>query len=496
VLFKDEDFARPSTERAAGFAAWAPSSVVDAAVLLGACERGKIACARFSEVLSGFCSALYYSGSARAQAVGVLDDTAPQSAEERTMGSPTNDDAGPGAASPPPDEASASVPAAGTPAPTLANGSVPPAFDTGAIVLKPEQVPEAEKAVAALDFAAMRSGDVIKIGLDAETSLQRTLDGFLARLDKKTAAKVFDLFGRLEKGVDDAKLPEVLEKVQKGEKPGLLGLILGKLRGKGRDQVAQELLAEIGDLVAGRTRTLADEMDKLERQLEAEMQNLFAELKSLDTLKESYGTHFSEFTLAAGVARAFAQKSRTYVAGEQASLNPADVAAQARVQELQDKLRLLESRALALEGTYTRLPADRLVIQQIEQAGVATLQETATTVASRFASIKMTLLSINGAFAVMSVQQVVNRQAQLDRQLTEVRGRAVKEVAVSAAQAPGENRLAQAQQIEQIIATTKEIHGLVQIARQTTEEKFEQARQKFAAARQELASLAQTQAVP
>jgi cell division septum initiation protein DivIVA len=130
-----------------------------------------------------------------------------------------------------------------------------------------------------------------------------------------------------------------------------------------------------------------------------------------------------------------------------------------------------------------------MVIQQIEQAGVATLQETATTVASRFASIKMTLLSIHGAFAVKSVQQIAGRQAQLDRQLTELRGRALKDVAVSAALAPGDNRVAQAEQIERIIATTKEVHGLVEAARKTTDEKFEVARAKFAAARQELATL-------
>lgn len=366
------------------------------------------------------------------------------------------------------------------------------AIETGAIVLRPAQVPEAEKAVAALDFAAMRSGDVIRIGLDAESSLQRTLDGFLARLDKQTAANVFELFGRLEKGVEDARLPELLERIQNGEKPGLLAGILARLRGKRRDELARELLDEVGDLVAGRTKTLADEMGRLEGQLESDMQKLFAELRSLDTLKESYATHFADFTLAAGVARAFLEKSRSYVAAEQASANPADVEAQARVRELQDKLRLLESRALALEATYTRLPADRLVIQQIEQAGVATLQETATTVASRFASIKMTLLSLNGAFAVKSVQQVAGRQAQLDRQLADIRGTVLKDVAVSAARAPGENRLAQAQQIEQIIATTKEIHGLVEIAKQTTDEKFGQAREKLAAARNELASLSQT----
>lgn len=365
-----------------------------------------------------------------------------------------------------------------------------PTLETGAIVLSSEQTQRAEAALAALDFPTLASGDVIKIGLDAEQALQRTLDGFLVRLDKNTAAKVFALFGQLEQGVDDAKLPEILDKLQNGEKPGFLGSLLGRFRGKGADEVAAELLAEIGDLISGRTRTLADRMMKLETELSDEMQKLFAELQNLDVLKKSYGTHFGDFTVAAAVSRAFLAKSQAIVAAEEAAVNTADPVAATRLMEWKDKLRLLESRALALEGTYTRLPADQLVIQQIEQAGVATLQETATTVASRFASIKMTLLSIHGAFAVKNVQQLASRQAKLDAQLTELRGRALKDVAVAAAKAPGENRLAQAQQIEQIIATTNEIHGLVAAAKKTTEEQFEQARQRFAAARAELATIA------
>lgn len=363
-------------------------------------------------------------------------------------------------------------------------------MNTGAVVLRTEQLPVAQNALAALDFENMPSGDIIKIGLDAEQALQRTLDGFLARLDKKTASSVFALFGRLEKGVEDAKLPEILDKIQNGEKPGVFGSLFGKLRGKRADEVVSDLMAEIGDLISGRTRTLADELTKLEGELSGEMQRLFAELQQLDVLKKSYATHFGEFTVAAAVSRALLENAKAYVAEQEAKMNPADVVEQGRIGELRDKLRLLESRSLALEGTYTRLPADQMVIQQIEQAGIATLQETATTVASRFASIKMTLLSIHGAFAVKSVQQLASRQAKLDQQLTDIRGRALKDVAVTAAKAPGDNRLAQAQQIEQIIATTNEIHGLVDTARKSTEEKFEQARQKFAAARQELAVMA------
>lgn len=365
-------------------------------------------------------------------------------------------------------------------------------LETGAVVLSADQRTAAQSGLANVDFAAMPPGDVVKLGLEAEQNLQRTLDGFLSRLDKKSASTLFELFGRLEKGVDDAKLPDLLNQLQNGEKQGFFGSILGALRGKKADELAREFMETIGELISGRTKTLADEMSRLEGQLNGEMQKLFGELQALDALKRSYAGHFSDFTVAAGMARGLLERSRGLVAAEEAALNPADSAAQAKLAELKDKLRLLESRALALEGTYTRLPADQMVIQQIEQAGVATLQETATTLSSRFASIKMTLLSIHGAFAVKSVQQIASRQAKLDQQLTELRGRALKDVAVTAATAPGDNRLAQAQQIENIIATTKEIHGLVAEAKRSTDAKFDEARQKFAAARQELASLATT----
>ncbi|MGT2467581.1 hypothetical protein ACVOMV_25985 (plasmid) [Mesorhizobium atlanticum] len=115
-------------------------------------------------------------------------------------------------------------------------------LDTGAIVLREDQQPAAEKALAALDFAAMPPGDIIKIGLDAETGLHKTLDGFLARLDKKTASAVFALFGRLEQGVDDAKLPEILDLVQNGEKPGILKSLWAKITGKDPEKLIQDIL--------------------------------------------------------------------------------------------------------------------------------------------------------------------------------------------------------------------------------------------------------------
>lgn len=364
-----------------------------------------------------------------------------------------------------------------------------PRVNTGAIVLRQEQLAKANDQLAELDFDVIAPGDIIRIGLDAEQALQRTLDGFLARLDKNNSAKLFDLFGQLEKGVDDAGLPEVLERLHEGEKPGFFRGLLSRLGGKPPEQLVREFMDEVGALISTRTRTLADQMHRIEGELAAEMQKLFGELKTLDTLKQSYSAHFDDFTVAAASSRMLLEKAKSHLSDERIRAEPGDVVAQTRLRELEDKLRLLESRALALEGTYTRLPADQMVIQQIELAGVATLQETATTVASRFASIKMTLLSIHGAFAVKSVQQLSQRQARMDEQLANIRGATLKDVAVTAAQAPGDNRLAQAEQISSIVATTKEIHGMIETAKRQTDEKFAVAREKFAEARQELAKL-------
>jgi len=366
-----------------------------------------------------------------------------------------------------------------------------PQWNLGAIVLKEQQLPAVQQALDALNFETMPTADIVRLGHDAEQQLHHTLDGFLARLDAKTAVHVFTLFDRLQQGVNDAKLPDVLKKVQRGTVPSLFARLIGVVRGKVfLQKLANDTYEEIRGLIVGRTKTLADVMGKLERELQVEMARLVTELQALDKLKVAYRQHFSDFTIAAGLTRAFFEKARTYVEAEAAKIGDStDAESQAHLQELRDKLQLLESRALALEGTYTRLPADHLVIQQLEQAGVGTLQETATTAAARFASIKMTLLAVHGAFAVKGVQQLGQRQADMDRQLAQVRGSLMKEVVTTSANAPGDNRLAQADQIAKIIAEAQEVRQIVEAARKSNQEKFAQARQKFEESRRALVAL-------
>jgi hypothetical protein len=367
-------------------------------------------------------------------------------------------------------------------------------IDTGAIVLNPAQAQEAQQALNALSFRTIQSAEIVKIGLEAEQTLGRTLDGFLQRVNAANSPQLFALFDRLNKGVEDAKLPEVLELVKNPPKPNVLGRLAAKFRGKSALQVAQEAYREVADLLAGRTKTLSDLVTKSEAELKGEISKLDSELKVQVRLKEAYIENFRTFAVQAGIAKAFLEKARQDLAEmeQHAATNPTDVQAQTELQEARTKFALLESRALALEGVYTRLPADQMVIQQIEQAGISTLQETATTMGSRFASIKISLLALHGAFQVRSVQQISERNAVLDRQLTEVRGQVTKEVAVAAAEAPGKNRLAQAQQIETVIGQLREVNTLVASAREKSAQQMQEARAKLQNARHELVQIAQS----
>lgn len=357
------------------------------------------------------------------------------------------------------------------------------------ITISEEQLAVVEATVSQMELALIPAGDIVRIGFEAESALQRTLDGFLARLDKNTAGKVFELFGKLQKGVADTNLPALLVKI-KDDKPGMLGGLMARVRGKSAQDLAREGFEETRKLITGKTKTLADVMVQLESQLQSEMASLFSELSTLDQLKISYRDQLRDFALAAAIAQAFLIKSQAYIESQRAIVaQSGDPMALARFQEMENKLQLLESRSLALEGVYTRLPADQMVIQQIQSAGIATLQETATTAASRFSSIKMTLLALHGAFAVRGVQQLAASQANLDQQLVAMRGQLMNEVVATSANAAGENRLAQAQQIETIIAQTQEVNAIVSQARKDNEVKFAQARESFVRARQTLATI-------
>jgi hypothetical protein len=363
--------------------------------------------------------------------------------------------------------------------------AVPASFP---VALGKEQVLVVEDNLAKVDFLTLTLQDVATLGNDAELALQQTLDGFLSRINQLDNPNLFKLVTQLNDAVAEQKLPDLADRILNG-KPGTMDKLRSFLSKKGAEKALADAWEETKRLVQGKTKTLVDLVAVMEKELNQEQVRLGAEIRNMEELKAAYRDRFNDFVVVVAFLAALLERAKKQVAEAMAAANPADMIQKQDLDALQDKLQALESRTLALEGTLTRLPADHLVIRQLQAAGITTLQETTTTAASRFSSIKMTLLTINGAMITSGVQKLADKGAALDANLTAVRGKLMQDVVTKAANAPGDNRLAQAEQLKGIVESTQSLVGIVEQARTANQQKFTQARLMFDAARKDMLAL-------
>ncbi len=266
---------------------------------------------------------------------------------------------------------------------------------------------------------------------------------------------------------------------------------MGLFNRRALEQAKNRVWEETKRMASGKARTLADAVGKMERELRDEQNRLEGELRNMDDLKAAYRDRYGEYVVAVALLLAYLERSKQELSTLQTATNMADQLQKQRYDDFLDKVNALESRALALAGTLARLPADEMVIRQLQNAGIATLQETTTSAASRFASIKMTLLTIHGTMMVSNVQRLASAGAALDANLLGVRSTLLKETVQVAANAPGDNRIAQAEQLKSVVADTAALMAVVEQARGNNQQKFAQARQLFTEASRELISLGQ-----
>lgn len=334
-----------------------------------------------------------------------------------------------------------------------------------------------QEQLGSIDPASLPLAAIAGLGADAEQGLARVLDGFLGQIDEESAPRLFKLVDGLQEAVEREDLPGVARAILDA-RPSLGERLRGLFSRRALRLAGERAYEQACRLASGKTRTLAEQVAAMERQVQTEQGSLLANLQTLETLKQRYREQWQEFAAAALLVDGLWRKAQAI-----------DVPAGVSDGEWQERLQALESRALALEGALSRLPADQLVIRQLQNAGVATLQEIAGTLAARFNSIRMTLLTLHGARLTQDLQRLAQAGANLDANLAAVRGQMVREVAVKAASAPGEQRLAQARQLQEIVAESRRLHELVNAARQTSREQHGQARRLFAEARQQMLAL-------
>ncbi|MHA7682502.1 hypothetical protein [Cupriavidus sp. PET2-C1] len=352
------------------------------------------------------------------------------------------------------------------------------------VMLEPAQLASIENRVAAFNFAAMPQAQIVALGAEPTLNLNRVLDGFLARINKADNPQLFKLVDALNDAVAKEKLGELADAILNA-KPGIKDRIIGLFSKKSMQRAMDKVYEDLARIAKLKSKTLSEEVNGMENKLRIEMNRLNDDLQVMDAQKAEYRKSFVAFAQEAAFLHNALKKAQAEAPALLAGAGQ-DIALQ---QEIQDKLQALESVALAREAMMTKLPAEQLVIRQLQNAGVSTLQELIVTMGDRFASIRMTLLTIHGAQMVQNVQRLGQSGANLDKNLQEVRSRLMQNVVATAATAPGNNRLDQANNLKRVVTDTQALQSIVQAARATNQAKFEEARNTMSQVRQDLLNL-------
>lgn len=352
--------------------------------------------------------------------------------------------------------------------------------------LEPQQLTQLQARVEQFDFAAMPAQQIAMQGQEPTKHLNRVLDGFLSRINKQENPQVFKLVDTLSDAIAKEKIGDLAEQMLSA-KPSLLDQFIGLFSKKKMMAAMDRAYEELGRVAKGKSKTLSDMVVGLEHQLQTEMNKLNEELRHMDSLKNEYRIAFLSFAEEV----VFLHNALLKAQGQLPALLAAAGDDMMLQQDLVDKLQALESVALSREAMMTRLPAEQLMIRQLQNAGVSTLQELAITMGDRFASIRMTLLGIHGANMVRGVQRLGQSNANLDANLQEARSKLMQTAIATAATAPGDNRLQQANDLKRVVTDTKALQDIVIAARETNKQKFEESRSSMAQTRQELLELGQ-----
>lgn len=350
--------------------------------------------------------------------------------------------------------------------------------------LDAQQTAAIEARIAQFDLAALPAQRIALLGQEPTDHLNRVLDGFLERVHKSENPQLFKLVDTLSEEIAKERIGELAEQILSA-RPGLKDRILGLFSKKALQQGLDRAYEELGRMASRKSKSLSDLVGEMERKLAGEMSKLGEELRQMEAVKDEYRKAFVAFAEEVAFLNSALAKAR---ARAPALLAAADRDVM-RQQEIEDKLQALESVALSREAMMTRLPAEQLIIRQLQNAGISTLQELSVTMGDRFASIRATLLGIHGANLVRNVQRLGQANANLDNQLQQARAKLMGTVVTAAAHAPGDNRLAQARDLQRVVADTASLQNVVEQAREVNRAKFEEARGVMSQVREDLLAL-------
>jgi len=327
------------------------------------------------------------------------------------------------------------------------------------------------------DLLTTQEGDLVTYG---DETLKRThvvMDKLLERVTKGSDPVLFELFGQLQKGIEKADLGELEKEIRDSQGKGFFGGLLVSIGATTVAKRMQKVNERIASQLTSKSKTISELVRGMETKVETEVARLIADANAQRVLADEFRQQIEEYGLYVKNGKAVLDKAKedlkTMEATATASGDPVKIE-ESRI--FAQKIALFENRLLILETALVKAPKELEVIRISQGAIWQTTSEVASSSSMEFADIKSTLLNLAVSHQLSTVQGMSDQRRQLRDSLSTHGTNLLEKTSVAAAEAQGNNRLADAQKL---LATTQrvvEIRKKVEDANKANEAKFAEAR--------------------
>lgn len=355
------------------------------------------------------------------------------------------------------------------------------------VVISPSARLTATTIASQKSLFSFTESEVINYSSGIQSSISQQLDVILANITKGNSPVLFQLFQKLKRGMDDAKVEEVEEAIRKSLEKGVLNSFLDRV---GLSSVSKRLQSSnevINNLITKKSVSLKDLVAEMEKQVKEEATKLIEFTGNMKKAGQVFRDSIENAGVLAVAGRLLLEEAKTEYDNKIAlTKDNNDPLLAETIQRMKQTMDLFEGQVIIMEILYVKSPQELEYIRLGEGAALTTLAETANTVLSEFIDIKSSLIKLAVMNQLQSLQTLNQERRNLRNQLKNHSYNLLEKLSIDAEKAKGINRLEDAENLLTISKRIDGLHDKLKTETQNNQTRFAEARTKLETVRKSL----------
>jgi hypothetical protein len=347
-----------------------------------------------------------------------------------------------------------------------------------------------DNALAELNPQTLELREVILLGTQAQEALSKHIDALLRTVTRTEAPVLYELFLKLQEGLEKVDLDELEQTVQRSHEPNWFIRTCDWIKLSNPAKRMKKTADTMREMLTQKSETILDLVKGMEAEAKQEVQQLISNLSMLDNLAEGYLESVKVFAVATAVAYELLTNVRAY---EQELVTEAnrtnDPQAIATARNYRNLVEQLQNRALTLRTAYEQVPAELEIMSTAKGAASTTLMETANGIRQQFNDLKSALVKWHVLLQVEELQASDMRRREIVQELRKHNVNVLERVATTAATMQGHNRFEDAQLLLGIAQGLGTLRDKLKLMGEERTKKFEEAERALTQARTIFSSL-------